>query len=66
MRHSFRHTIIIAAAVFGLSGFAAIAASDLSAADSLAAAKATPHAAHQATIEQRIKDMHAKLRITPA
>lgn len=69
MSNSFRYTIIAATALIGLSGFAAIAApaaaGDPSATGS-AAVKAKPVAGHAATIEQRIKDMHAKLLISPA
>jgi protein CpxP len=69
MNNSFRYTIIAATAVIGLSGFAAIAApavaGDPSATGS-ATVKAKPAAGHAATIEQRIKDMHAKLLISPA
>jgi periplasmic protein CpxP/Spy len=69
MSHSIRR-IFITAAVIGLSGFAAVAApaaaGDPSAARSSAPATAKPAAGHEATIEQRIQDMHAKLLISPA
>jgi protein CpxP len=72
MRHSFRNSVIAASAVIGLSGFAAIAAptaaADPATAVSPATAKAKPAAGHEMgpTIEQRIKDLHTKLLITPA
>jgi hypothetical protein len=69
MHNSFRYTIIAASAIIGLSGFASMAAPAAdgpSAAGSQAAAKVRPVAGHEATIEQRIKDMHAKLLISPA
>jgi protein CpxP len=68
MNHSFRHSII-AAAVIGLSGFAAIAApaaGDPSAAGPRTTARPATGHETRVTIEERIKDMHAKLLISPA
>jgi periplasmic protein CpxP/Spy len=69
MNHSFRHSIIAAAAVIGLSGFAAIAApaaGDPSAAGPRTTARPATGHETRVTIEERIKDMHAKLLISPA
>jgi protein CpxP len=69
MSHTIRR-ILITAAIIGLGGFAAVAApaaaGDPSTAGSPTAVKAKPTAGHEATIEQRIQDMHAKLLISPA
>jgi protein CpxP len=77
MANLFRCSIVAATVFIGLGGFAAIAApspagdagtaapSDTAAPS--ASAKAKPHAMRQArpTVEQRIKDLHAKLHISP-
>lgn len=72
MRHSFRKSTLAACAMIGLTGSAALAASsaagDPTAASSPAVAKATSTDGRETgvTVEQRIKDLHAKLLITPA
>lgn len=66
MGHSFRRTVVAITAVLGLSAFAAVAAPAAAVDPATTAAKAKPHASHQATIERRIKDLHFRLLISPA
>lgn len=70
MRHAVRNSIIVASAVIGFNGFAAIAArpavGDPTVIDSPAMALAKSADREEVTtIEQRIKAMHATLLITP-
>ena len=70
MQRSFRNSSIAAAIIIGLSGFAAMAATPLAGDPTLTESTATikgKPANYEAatTIEQRIKDMHAKLLVTP-
>lgn len=69
MRTSIRHTFIATTALIGLSAFAAAAAPPV-ASDPTAppvAAKTQPVAGHRMEnkVEQRITDLHAKLKISP-
>ena len=79
MRTSFRQTVIATTAIIGLSAFAAAAAPPSAgdptavrpsptAASGQPVAKPQPGAGHNmaARIEQRITDLHSKLKISPA
>lgn len=72
MRTSIRHTVLATTAIIGLSAFAAVAAPPSATSSSSAApaaatqpAKPAAHAMADKT-EQRIADLHAKLKILPA
>jgi hypothetical protein len=73
MRTSFRQTVLATTAILGLSGFAFAAAAAPPAAGNptvvapaAAPAKPAVRQSQESTVEQRIADLHAKLKITPA
>lgn len=74
MRTSFRQTLMAATAMIGLTGFAATAAQPaagdptavLAPASTTSATMTDPGRNKAETVEQRIKDLHARLRISDA